>query len=73
MTWFVLVYLLAGGTIARMAWESDSFADPDFARQPPERQAQLRRADLIACWVIVFVWPIVPALLVWSYVRIPRR
>jgi hypothetical protein len=68
MTWlivYVVTYLMAGGTIARMAWEFDVFTDLDSVRD--------WRDEAALCWMLVLVWPIVPALLAWSYFRIPRR
>lgn len=55
MIWIlVAVYLLAGITIARMAWEFDVWAD-----QPDERAL---------CSMLVLVWPVVPAWGLWTYV-----
>lgn len=67
MTWLLIVtYLLAGATIGRMAWEFDVFAagSPD---------AYDWRLDRRLCVMAGILWPLVPALLLWSYVRIPRR
>lgn len=56
----VFTYLLAGATIARMAWEFDAFAD--------RASVQDRRDEAALCWVLVLVWPVVPAWGLWTYV-----
>jgi hypothetical protein len=71
MIWLLAAtYLLAGVTIARMAYEFDVFAEPGASLA---EQARIREREIWTCVMLVFVWPFVPALLLWSYVRMPRR
>lgn len=55
------VYLLAGLTIGRMAYEFDVFSEgrPQTMRD--------RRIEVFACWVTVLLWPCVPALGLWNW------
>lgn len=59
MIWtLIFVYLLAGGVIARMAWEYDMFADDTTDW----------RTEATVCWMLVLLWPLLAVLTAWTYV-----
>lgn len=60
MIWLLAAtYLLAGVTIARMAYEFDAFAEPAPTLEGREREIWL-------CVMLVVVWPVVPAWALWT-------
>jgi len=73
--WLIFVYVLAGITVGRMAWEFDVFTvDPILGERPQDVLARslARRVEVFVCWVAGVVWPVVPLWALWTHVRNPR-
>lgn len=65
--WMIFLYVLAGVTIGRMAYEFDVF-DPPYTE---DRDQALRNRE-VEIWSSVItgvLWPLVPAWALWVYVR----
>lgn len=75
--WLIGMYVLAGVTVGRLAWEDDKFVvlpPPDSLRRmvDPSFIRRGRTYEVAACWIVGMFWPVVPLLGLWNHVRTPR-
>lgn len=71
--WIVAValYVLAGATIGRMAYEFDVFsARPSI---DPVQARHRHRVEVASTVITGLIWPLVPMWALWVHMRTPRR